>query len=579
MGTFMVVGVVQVSVALSPPEVSDIAKRITVRIEGNTSGTGVIVSQQGNTYTVLTNAHVVSRRKNYLIQTFDGRSYQVNARKIKRLTGVDLSILEFSSQETYAIAEIGNSDELSEGMTLYVGGWAATDQVNRERGYRFSEGRLSGRATNPENGYALIYSNVVKPGMSGSPVLNEQGKLVAINGKAVSDIRTGEADYYGIPINIYLQLAKKSVPSPIPNTSLFNTSSVTQIQPFSLSREVTQPLKIKPRSGTLTVTNLPNIEPSIDVRSRYNFSLAATLTGHSHSVYTVAYSFDGKSLASGSYDQTVKIWDLATGQDFYTLTGHTEPVYSVAYSPVNPNLASGSGDKTVKIWDTLTGQEIRTLIGHTDSVNSIAYSPDGQNLASGSWDKTIKIWDLVTGQDIYTLKGHTDAVDSIAYSPDGKTLVSGSWDKTIKIWDLTTGQEIRTLTGHTQAIDALAYSPDGKTLASGSGDKTIKIWDAATGQEIRTLTGHDETVDALAYSPDGKTLASGSGDKTVKIWDAATGQEIHTFTGANDSIYALAYSPLGNGQTLATGSSNMNLVADRLEFAGGSIMIWQVSGR
>jgi WD40 repeat protein len=566
--------------ALSPPEVSDIAKKITVRIDGGGSGTGVIVNQQGNSYIVLTNAHVVSKRKNnYLIQTFDGKTHQVNPAKVRRLPSVDLSLLEFSSKESYAIAEIGDSDELNEGMTLYVGGWAAKDSVNRERGYRFSEGRLSGRATNPENGYALIYSNVVKPGMSGSPIMNEEGRVVGINGKAVSDIRTGDVDYYGIPINIYLQLAKKPTPPPVTATPSPNRSAVvTKILPFSLSRQAPQPPKIDPLPKNITVTSVPQIQPSSN-RPPQKFSLAATLTGHAHSIYTVAYSLDGKTLASGSSDRTIKIWDLATRQDFYTLNGHTDSVYSVAYSPVGPNLASGSADRTIKIWNVTTGVEIRTLKGHTDSVNSVAYSPDGQNLASGSWDKSIKIWDVTTGQEIYTLKGHSDAVDTLAYSPDGKTLVTGSWDKTIKIWDLSKGREIRTLTGHTQAIDALAYSPDGKTLASGSGDKTIKVWDAATGQEIYTLNAHAETIDALAYSPDGKTLASGSGDKTIKIWDAATGQELSTLTGANDSIYALAYNPLDNGKTLVSASGNISQVADRLEFGGGAIAIWQLSER
>ncbi|PSB02422.1 trypsin-like peptidase domain-containing protein [Merismopedia glauca] len=589
MATVIVVGLVQVGLALSPPEVSDLAKRITVRIDGGAPGTGVIVSQQGNTYTVLTNAHVLPKRKSYMVRTFDGRIYQVSARQIKRLLGVDLSILEFSSQESYAIAEIGNSDQLTEGILLYIGGWAATDRVNRERGYRFSEGRLSGRATNPEEGYALIYSNVVKPGMSGSPILNDEGQLVGINGKAVPDLRTGEVDYYGIPINIYLQLAKKPIPSSETASSSFKTPSVAaQIEPFSRSWQISQPTQINPLPRSITVTTVPNVEPTSDsyspsrnadssVPTQPKFSLVATLTGHAQSIYGLAYSPDGKTLASGSADRTIKIWDMATGKDLYTLNGHGGSVYSVAYNPRSQSLASASADKTIKIWDLITGKEIRTLTGHMYSVKSIAYSPDGQNLASGSWDKTIKVWDVATGQQIYTLTGHTNAIDSIAYSPDGKTLASGSADKTIKLWDLTTGREIKTLAGHTQAINALAYSPDGKILASGSGDKTIKIWDVATGQEIRTLTGHSETVDALAYSLDGQTLASGSGDKTIKIWDVATGQEIRTLTGSNDSVYALAYSP--DGQTLASGSSNMNLVGDRLEFASGSITIWQLSGR
>ncbi|MEH2181504.1 serine/threonine-protein kinase [Nostoc sp.] len=292
--------------------------------------------------------------------------------------------------------------------------------------------------------------------------------------------------------------------------------------------------------------------------------LKRTLTGHSSKVYSVAISPDGKTLASGSSDKTIKLWNLATGEQIRTLTGHSYSVNSLAISPDGKTLASGSYDYPIKLWNLVTGEQIRTLTGHSDSVGSVAISPDGNILASGSFDKTIKLWNLETGEQIRNLTGHSDSVWDLAISPDGKTLASGSVDKTIKLWNLATGEQIRTLTGHSYSVNSLVISPDGKTLASGSFD-TIKLWNLATGEEIRTLTGHSNYnyVHSVAISPDGKTLASGSSDKTIKLWNLATGEEIRTLTGHSDSVGSVAISP--DGKTLVSGSDDKTIKIWRLK--------------
>jgi hypothetical protein len=277
-----------------------------------------------------------------------------------------------------------------------------------------------------------------------------------------------------------------------------------------------------------------------------------TVKGHESFVTSVAFSPDGKRLASGSLDKTIKISGAATGQEVLTLKGHESFVTSVAFSPDGKRLASGSEDKTIKLWDAATGQEVLTLKGHESAVFSVAFSSDGKRLASGSEDKTVKLWDAVTGQEVLTLKGHEDVVRSVAFSPDGKRLASGSWDKTIKLWDAATGQEVLTLKGHESAVYSVAFSPDGKRLASGSDDKTIKLWDAATGQEVLTLKGHESFVTSVAFSSDGKRLASGSWDKTIKLWDDTTGQEVLTLKGHESAVYSVAFSP--DGKRLASGS-------------------------
>ncbi|GCA74180.1 protein TolB [Microcystis aeruginosa NIES-2520] len=276
------------------------------------------------------------------------------------------------------------------------------------------------------------------------------------------------------------------------------------------------------------------------------------LEGHDFWVNSVNFSLDGKTLVSGSWDNTIKLWNVETGQEIRTLKGHDGLVFSVNFSPDGKTLVSGSWDKTIKLWNVETGQEIRTLKGHGGTVKSVNFSPDGKTLVSGSGDNTIKLWNVETGTEIRTLTGHNGPVNSVNFSPNGKTLVSGSWDKTIKLWNVETGQEIRTLKGHDHWVTSVNFSPDGKTLVSGSEDKTIKLWNVETGTEIRTLTGHNSLVNSVNFSPNGKTLVSGSNDKTIKLWDVETGKEILTLKGHDNAVWSVNFSP--DGKTLVSGS-------------------------
>ena len=290
-------------------------------------------------------------------------------------------------------------------------------------------------------------------------------------------------------------------------------------------------------------------------------ALLRTLEGHTNYVYSVSFAPDGKTLASGSLDRTIKLWDARSGELLLSIDargpnhkrkGHTDWVSSVAFAPDGKTLASGSGDKTIKLWDTRSGETLRTLEGHRNWVSSVAFAPDGNTLASGSEDKTIKLWDARSGALLRTLEGHTSLINSVAFAPDGNTLASSSSDNTVKLWDARSGALLRTLEGHTSWVNSVAFAPDGKALASGSWDDTIKLWDARSGETLRTLEGHTSSVASVAFAPDGKTLASSSKDKTIKLWDVSSGELLRTLEGHTDSVWSVAFAPDGN--TLASGS-------------------------
>ena len=278
---------------------------------------------------------------------------------------------------------------------------------------------------------------------------------------------------------------------------------------------------------------------------------ASNLEGHTSSVMSVAFSPDGKRLATGSTDHTVKIWDLESGKSSLTLRGGW--IWSVVFSPDGKRLATGSDGGTAKIWDLESGKSVLTLEGGLVGypVCSVAFSPDGKRLATESYDAAI-IWDLESGKASLTLEGHTSGVKSVAFSPDGKRLATGSDDNTAKIWDLESGKSILTLEGHDPGVESVAFSPDGKHLATGSLDGTSKIWDLESGKSILTLEGHTSGVMSVAFSPDGKRLATGSWDNTAKIWDLESSKSILTLEGHTSEVSSVAFSL--DGKRLATGS-------------------------
>jgi WD40 repeat protein len=322
--------------------------------------------------------------------------------------------------------------------------------------------------------------------------------------------------------------------------------------PTSLIQAIQTTGKSQTSIGTVLSEVYSSLDDAVDeVRERN------TLSGHQGSVSAVAFSPDGKTVLSGSYDNTLKLWDTTSGKLLNTLRGHQDSVSAVAFSPDGKTVLSGSWDKTLKLWDTNSGKLLHTLSGHQGYVSAVAFSPDGKTVLSGSGDKMLKLWDTTSGKLLHTLSEHQGYVLAVAFSPDGKTVLSGSDDKTLKLWDTTSGKLLHTLSEHQGYVRAVAFSPDGKTVLSGSGDKTLKLWDTTSGKLLHTLSGHQYSVRAVAFSPDGKTVLSGSDDKTLKLWDTTSGKLLHTLSEHQGSVRAVAFSP--DGKTVLSGSDDNTL--------------------
>ncbi len=332
-----------------------------------------------------------------------------------------------------------------------------------------------------------------------------------------------------------------------------------------------------------------------------------TMTGHEAYVTAVAFSPDGKSIASASFDSTIRIWEMETGRTRRILR-HPEKAYSVAYSPdggrrlaaggpekitlwnaetgrmeleINAHqshdrhfnslafspdgrcIGSGSDGQSVKIWDAVTGELTRTLQGHTAHVNSVAFAPDGTRLVSGGEDARLILWETATGKPVLTIQeyergayphGHRQGVISVAFNPDGTRLASGSWDGTIRLWDAETGDHLLTVRGHKHWIGSVAFNHDGTRLVSTCADNSCRVWDAENGEELLTLRGHLSPVVAAAFSPDDRWIVSGGWDAAVKLWDAAQREEVQTLSAHQGMVFDVAFSL--DGSRIASGGED-----------------------
>ncbi len=332
------------------------------------------------------------------------------------------------------------------------------------------------------------------------------------------------------------------------------------------------------------------------------YSETALLTGHTGRVNCITFTLDGKTLASGSSDKTVRLWDVMTGESKQILTGHLHGIYSVAFSPDGKTIAGGStGERDgeqifgaqIKMWDTATGKPKHTLTAQ-GQVNSLAISSDGNILSSGEgWPGyVVQLWDMDTGKKLRTLTGHTNWINSVTFGPDKNTLISSSSDRSIRLWDYDTGKQKRVLveldnvvnttafspdgsliatgdrfnivlrdattgipahTLDTESVTSVTFSPDGKTFASAHhGWTSLIVWDVTTWKQKFTLKGYTHPVIDIAFSPDNSTLASGGFDPTIYLWDIVTGKQENKLISDMNYVGCVAFSP--DGRMFASGS-------------------------
>lgn len=387
-------------------------------------------------------------------------------------------------------------------------------------------------------------------------------------------------------------------------TKLISRSQDKNIRVWdSLTGTVRQ--SVADRSSVITATAFSVDGKTMFYGDKYNNLICSDIgtnqrvrafTGHTAEIKSIIVSPNSKVVATGSYGDSFRLWDISSGRALRTLGGFNGNVTSfspdgrtllcdggdaslwdvatgslkgiiarlngtIACSPDGRNLLCGTRSGNLKIFDIATGNLVRTLVGNTNSVTSVAYSPNGRTIAVGSAGRIIKIWDVATGNVQLTISSGLGSQRYVAFSPDGKALLSSDW-KSINLLDVATGKLLRNFSGHANNVSCIAFSPNGKTVLSSSYDRTIKLWDASNGQLLHSFTGNSGEENSLTYSPDGSTFASGNHDRTIKLWAVATGQPISTFVGHASRVKSVNFSR--DGKFLVSGSSD------------GAIKIWDV---
>lgn len=336
--------------------------------------------------------------------------------------------------------------------------------------------------------------------------------------------------------------------------------------------------------GLLTVLLLAFVSVQAQRRARDPIARAfVRQANHTARAYSVDFRRDGRLLVSGSWDGTMKLWDVASGRELRTLAGHGWGIYKAFFSPDGRRLASSSRDATVKLWDVRTGRETLTINADRLAVKSVAWSPDGRLLASSGNDGVVRLWDSRGGRLVrefsHARPGEpADLVNVCLFSPDGRLVAARNWDATVSLWEVRTGREtvLRT-TSQTGAISSIAFSPDGRLLAAADQGPEIKFWEVSTGRLVRTLkdpppAGFSAQVVSLAFSPEGRTLAAGEArieeaqrryNGWIKLWDLKAGRVTGEARAHAMEPDMIAFSP--SGRLLASGG------------ADGGVKLWDLN--
>jgi RNA polymerase sigma factor (sigma-70 family) len=268
-------------------------------------------------------------------------------------------------------------------------------------------------------------------------------------------------------------------------------------------------------------------------------------------VDAIAFSRDGKLLAGTGLNGPVILWDAATGKEIRRLEGHRQLVKGIAFSPKGDRLIAGDAE-AARLWDVATGKVLHVLPIGQGNVSAVAYSPDGRFVAAAGENATTFVWDAKTGRQFHRLRGEGTYVYALAFAPDSASLLVGVENGSAAVWDLRTGKPGRPLPGKLRSLQTLAFSADGKLLATGDGQRQLRLWDLATRTERWHVTAHPDRVNSVSFSPDGRTIASGSAESSIHLWDVATGKPLVPTAGHQERLTAVAYSR--DGRTIFTGA-------------------------
>ena len=266
--------------------------------------------------------------------------------------------------------------------------------------------------------------------------------------------------------------------------------------------------------------------------------------GHGGMVRAVAVSPDGRTVLTGSFDYTAKLWDFVEQREIATFDEHAGPVNAVAYLPDGTAALTASDDASAILWDLTTHAPLRQFNGHAAKVMALAVTRDGSRVATGGWDRTLRLWDIATGALLRTIEQPSN-VNALAFVGDGETMLSGAHDGVIRLWNVASGVLIGEMSGHDWGITQIAVSPDGSRALTSGTDATLRLWDLESLSQIRRLEGHDGPVLGVAFSPDGETALSAGRDGYVIHWDLASGEALRTFGAHDGPVWAVAYTPDG----------------------------------